>query len=916
MGITLLGVRTEEPPQRVVVKIPITAEPRVLERFTNEIRILSDLEHPNIVRFIQAGETDIPFPQGDRKLPWLAMEYLSGDSLRAILKKQTKARWQDVLPLLNDVLHALDYLHTKNLCHRDIKPDNLIFDPQAGVWKLVDFGIAKELIDNLRLTMTMAETNPGAWDYMSPEQSRGQRLDIRSDIYSLGLTAWEALIGVVPRPGAGFPSAMLGPQNVPPDVDTLIAKMTAHNPEDRYQTPAEVLAALREGAGEIERKEKTRKTRATLVRRLAIGTGIAAVAALAWFVADHFQEQSVAKITGSRTSSGPELLRRLQELEEFRKQHRFWGRRYADPAYEEAQRKAAEEELPRMRNAYAALMAELADAKLSDEDKFNRCEAFYKTYHGVRPDDPEVKAIHIHRDEFDAKITTAKATALAAKGQTKEALALCDQAESRCAAPAAVTTITEARGRIADEYAKAKLAEIEPLLAAKTESALAQAQTILTEVEKIVGPRTAIQSEKQRMDDVLWTVISEEANSALNRNDWETARRAYDRYIEISTLKSHRAEAVRNRDAAVRKGDDDYYTAAVKRAEDHLQRKEYTLARRAYDQYLEIAPLQAHREEVAQAKQRIGELEDDNDWLTVSDSANQNLAQHTFKQATDDYQNYLKKWPDGRHAVEARQALDQVVVRHFQYLGGIKNYDDFQEEFNKVSEMYPSEHARIEEACNWLVRHVHGEISRLHRDVQSGAMPTVAALDKIGQLRYSRADANKREYLDQLAGFLKHHLQAPTPQNERRFLYYQHRPPSDCVTMDSPPNVFEITIERIYVSLSDKIYKKIKGWGDADPQIRVILCRSNESRNYTQINTIFEGLGAVNQYSFSINVQKTIFFDQRTDILQIILDDADPVWGDKNIVWGFFPDLISRGGRLPVECEKEGTKFVMHYTMK
>ncbi len=759
MGITFLGVRTKGSPQRVVVKIPITAEPRVLERFKNEIRILSGLKHPNIVRFIQAGETDIPFPQGARKLPWLAMEYLSGDSLRAILKKQTKARWQDVLPLLNDVLHALDYLHTENLCHRDIKPDNLIFDPQAGVWKLVDFGIAKELIDNLRLTMTMAEANPGAWDYMSPEQSRGQRLDIRSDIYSLGLTAWEALIGVVPRPGAGFPSAMLGPENVPPDVDTLIAKMTAHNPEDRYQTPAEVLAALREGAGEIERKEKTRKTRATLARRLAIGTGIAAATALAWFVADHFQEQSIAKISGSRTSSGPELLRRLHELEEFRKQHRFWGRRYADPAYEEAQRKADEEELPRMRNACAALMAELADANLSDEDKFNRCEAFYKTYHGVRPDDPEVKAIHIHRDEFDAKITTAKADALAAKGQMKEALALCDQAESRCTAPAAVTTITEARGRISDAYAKAKLAEIEPLLAAKTEPALAQAQTILTEVEKIVGPRTAIQSEKQRMDDVLWTVISEEANSALNHNDWETARRAYDRYIEISTLKSHRAEAVRNRDAAVRKADDDFYTAAVKRAEDHLQRKKYPLARRAYDQYLEIAPLQAHREEVAQAKQRIGELADDNDWLTVRDSADRNLAQHTFKQATDDYQNYLKKWPDGRHSVEARQALGQVVNRHFQYLLGIENYDDFQEEFNKVSEMYPGERAWQQKARFRLVYHVHGEVCRLWNDLmKNNILPTTAA-DKVSQLKYSRADPDKRQYLDRLIEAFKKYTQ-------------------------------------------------------------------------------------------------------------------------------------------------------------
>jgi serine/threonine-protein kinase len=286
MGITFLGTAVKDSNRRVVVKIPLTPETHLLDRFKNEVRILSQLDHPNIVRFVDAGESDIPFNKDTRKLPWLAMEYVSGASLRAMLKKQPKAEWKDVHLLLENVLRALDHLHSKNLCHRDIKPDNLIYDPQASTWKLVDFGIAKELIDNLRLTMTMVESNPGAWDYMSPEQSRGQHLDIRSDIYSLGLTAWEALIGVVPRPGASFPSAMLGPDSVPPDVDKLIARMTAHRAEDRYQSPSEALAALQEGAGVIEKKEKGRKQRSKLLRCLVATTGTAALIALTW-IAGH-----------------------------------------------------------------------------------------------------------------------------------------------------------------------------------------------------------------------------------------------------------------------------------------------------------------------------------------------------------------------------------------------------------------------------------------------------------------------------------------------------------------------------------------------------------------------------------------------------------------------------------------------------
>ena len=574
MGITFLGTMANDPNQRVVVKIPLTAEDHLLDRFKNEIRILSQLDHPNIVHFIEAGESDIPIGNETRKLPWLAMEFVSGASLRATLKQKTKAKWDEVDILLENVLQALNYLHSKNLCHRDIKPDNLIYDKQAATWKLVDFGIAKEMVDNLRLTMTMVESNPGAWDYMSPEQSRGKHLDIRSDIYSLGLTAWEALIGVVPRPGATFPSAMLGADSVPPDVDKLIAKMTAHSVEDRYQSPEEALEALRVGAGVIEKKETGRKQRSKLIRSLAIVGAIAAISIVVWFGGNQFAAQQAKDIVDSVPQSDTRYTRIRQKLAIFRNNHAFWGRSYADQQYAATEQRAAAES-QKMKDSFAEIKIALADAGKPDEYKFNRCEAFCKTYEEVFGDASEVKDLLTQRAILDAKIIASKADNLADKGQTKEAVELCDQAKTRLSLPEAATIIAGTRARIADAYAKKTLVEVESLLTSQTEQDWLRAQTMLVQIEKIVGPTPATQASLKKADDLLWAAAMNESKSA---KDLDSACKALDRYLEISEFKAHKAGAIRAKDLAEHKADDDMFSTAIDNANSQVKKGEYALA--------------------------------------------------------------------------------------------------------------------------------------------------------------------------------------------------------------------------------------------------------------------------------------------------------------------------------------------------
>src|SRR5262249_15071568 len=162
MSLTFLGIVRDEPNRKVVVKVPLREDADTVERLQNEIGVLRELQHPGIVRVVGSGVASFPFGEGGvaSTRPWLAMEYISGESLRQRLGARGRLGWVEVRKLLDDIVEVLDYLASHRVCHRDIKPDNLIYDPGRGRWVLVDFGIAKSLDSNLRLTLTLAGHDP------------------------------------------------------------------------------------------------------------------------------------------------------------------------------------------------------------------------------------------------------------------------------------------------------------------------------------------------------------------------------------------------------------------------------------------------------------------------------------------------------------------------------------------------------------------------------------------------------------------------------------------------------------------------------------------------------------------------------------------------------------------------------------
>ncbi len=216
-----------------------------IERFYQEARISGTLSHPNIVTLFDIGE--------EGGLPFLAMEFIDGRTIASYIEEGVRFKPERVVGLVSQVAAGLDYAHSRGVVHRDIKPSNLIIHDGDKV-KVTDFGIAK-LAD---AEITHAGALLGTPSYMSPEQAMGERLDGRSDIFSLGVCAFEMLSGLQPFPGANVTSILYKLVHVDPiepsDLEAnglvpqrwrdVFHKVLAKKPENRYQRGSDFVRDL------------------------------------------------------------------------------------------------------------------------------------------------------------------------------------------------------------------------------------------------------------------------------------------------------------------------------------------------------------------------------------------------------------------------------------------------------------------------------------------------------------------------------------------------------------------------------------------------------------------------------------------------------------------------------------------------
>ena len=239
-----------------VLPLRLAAKTQYLERFKREAMALMRIEHENVVRAYDFG--------GSEEYYYLALEFVEGETLDSVIKREGALPERRALDLARQIARGLAATAAAGLVHRDVKPENVIVTA-ADVAKLVDFGIVKLLDHEEEGAVTVAGTTVGTPFYISPEQARGEdELDIRSDLYSLGITLFQLTAGKVPFTGKSQGAILVrhileevpDPRTLRPDLSEdlarIVRRLTRKRREDRYAHPQEVVDAITQvldGAG-------------------------------------------------------------------------------------------------------------------------------------------------------------------------------------------------------------------------------------------------------------------------------------------------------------------------------------------------------------------------------------------------------------------------------------------------------------------------------------------------------------------------------------------------------------------------------------------------------------------------------------------------------------------------------------------
>ncbi|HET7024251.1 MAG TPA: protein kinase [Gemmatimonadales bacterium] len=226
-----------------VLPFSLAFDSEFVERFQREARTAAQLEHPNIIPIYRVGKSG--------RVIYFVMKFLRGKTLSRVLHERTRLSPPEIRRLLTEAGSALGYAAKSGIVHRDIKPDNIMFD-EFGTSVVADFGIAKAA-SGQKLTGTGMSI--GTPHYMSPEQARAQPIDGRSDVYSLGIVAYQCLTGQVPYDGED--SFSIGYKHIMEPIPTpqlttgderalfeVIKQMIMKDPHDRFQTSDELIASL------------------------------------------------------------------------------------------------------------------------------------------------------------------------------------------------------------------------------------------------------------------------------------------------------------------------------------------------------------------------------------------------------------------------------------------------------------------------------------------------------------------------------------------------------------------------------------------------------------------------------------------------------------------------------------------------
>ena len=316
MGEVYLAQDTSELGRTVALKIlpaEVAKDKDRLQRFTQEARTVSNLNHPNILTVHEFGQTEAA--------SFMATEYVDGVTLRQHLSNR-RSKLADVLDLTIQIVAALNAAHEAGVTHRDLKPENVMIR-RDHIVKVLDFGLAKPTtpasggkVDSEAGTKVLVHTEPGlvmgTVSYMSPEQSQGKGIDHRTDIWSTGVVLYEMIAGVVPFQGKDIHRQIIAIQEqepapfsqlvegVPDRLEEIVVKCLAKEKDERYQTAKDLLIDLRNLRRKLDVDAEIERTVAPDFRGATRSGAKATVATTssAEYVVSRIKEHKLAAVVG------------------------------------------------------------------------------------------------------------------------------------------------------------------------------------------------------------------------------------------------------------------------------------------------------------------------------------------------------------------------------------------------------------------------------------------------------------------------------------------------------------------------------------------------------------------------------------------------------------------------------------------
>jgi serine/threonine-protein kinase len=247
--------------RQVAIKIPhpeVESDPALFDRFRREEDIGRRLDHPGVMKV---------FAEEHPGRLYMAMEWVDGKLLRQMLQQEKRLPLEQVVNIILQICDVLEYVHKHEVVHRDLKPENIMIDDQGRI-KLIDFGIAASA-GSRRLTFANFSKTMGTPDYISPEQVKGKRGDVRSDIYALGVMLYEMSTGALPFSGPNpfavmnsrllnypVPPRELNPE-ISPQLQEIIYRALEREPKNRYASVRELAWDLlhQDAVGVADRRE-------------------------------------------------------------------------------------------------------------------------------------------------------------------------------------------------------------------------------------------------------------------------------------------------------------------------------------------------------------------------------------------------------------------------------------------------------------------------------------------------------------------------------------------------------------------------------------------------------------------------------------------------------------------------------------